>query len=470
MDLWDKCMDIPITGLLKKALEFETVKQLTALALVVILLIIVFVMPKLNITTFDPWQTLILIGIILIALIILVIKVPIEITEIVHSPKETKQTVNVESIENPERGKKGILIDLSHYQDHWVRSDWSQFGSIFHLAKPKWITLIPNIETEARLWDIQEITNEYLFNWHEIPGNDNKSLIKFLKQYPGIDLIEPVEPEKSNDGKVIKVSSEKNLFSLRLYNETGANKVLLTIDDRSIEELLAKNDDKKNILKVFRNRHQLCSKELKTWNGLIFGIPEGGRIITNEVCNAIVKWVRDGGRLIMLGFELGDRHHKTNLNMLAEEFGLRFNSDIVAPEGYKLKSKSYGKEIYFNDIDSTTHPILDGVEKLSMRNLCTLSMEPGAKIILTVGNNRIGRWLNPRYRGGYTEIDPSGVKAKYEFTQATSVPIVAEAPQGLTGEGSVLAIGTWDFFGSHDCFKKQDNYRFVRNLLIWLTR
>lgn len=463
-------MDLPITDWLEQTHKVKTRLTLAAFALVGIFLIIVLFASKLNITTFDPWQTLILIGMILIALIILVIKVPKEPLEKAPSPKDTKQKVSVESIGNPERGKVGILIDLSHYQDHWVLSDWSQFGSIFHLAKPKWIILIPNIETEARLWDMQEITNEYLFNWHEISGNDNKSLTKFLKQYSGIDLIEPVEIEKSNDEKVIKVSSEKKIISLRLYNETGANKVLLTIDDRRIEELLAKNDDKKNILKVFRNRHQLCSKELETWNGLIFGIPEGGRIITNEVCNAIVKWVRDGGRLILLGFELGDRHHKTNLNMLAEEFGLRFNSDIIAPEGYKLKSKPYGKEIYFNDINSTTHPILDGVKKLSMRNLCTLSVEPGAKIILTVGNNRIGRWLNPRYKGGYTEIDPSGVEAKYEFTQATSVPIVAEAPQGLTGEGRVLAIGTWDFFGSHDCFKKQDNYLFVRNLLIWLTR
>lgn len=220
---------------------------------------------------------------------------------------------------------------------------------------------------------------------------------------------------------------------------------------------------------------QYTLAKLKEWKGLIFGIPYWKKI-NQETHNVIVNWVRNGGRLLLLGYELGGRHHKTNFSWIFDEdFGVRFNSDIVAPENAITpenliisRHEAYGKEIHFNFIESPCHPILEGVRHLCMKNLSTLSVEPGSKVILTVGNNGICRAINPRYNKDGWISSPVVVECDLN-TSASSVPIIAEAPQDLTGEGSVLAIGTWEFLDVDPCFKEADNYIFVRNLLKWLT-
>ena len=45
---------------------------------------------------------------------------------------------------------------------------------------------------------------------------------------------------------------------------------------------------------------------------------------------------------VITGFELGERHHGTNLNQLVYDFGLSFNSDVVVSP----KAASSGKQYY----------------------------------------------------------------------------------------------------------------------------
>lgn len=205
---------------------------------------------------------------------------------------------------------------------------------------------------------------------------------------------------------------------------------------------------------------------LSNWRGLVFGIPYH-EVISQNVLNAIVNWVWRGGHLILLGYELGERHHRTNLNLLSDRFfGLRFNSDIVAPENWRSpRAKPYGKEIEFDDIDSRKHrAIMKGVQKLCMRNTCTITAEPGAITILPVGKNKVSKETNPNYIDGWTS---SGSQDFEIVSEAHWLPVIVEAPQGLCGKGRVIAVGTWDFFGIDECFSSADNYKFVRNLLEW---
>ncbi len=84
----------------------------------------------------------------------------------------------------------------------------------------------------------------YLFTWDEIPGNDNEKLIEFLKQKFGIYWVATAKIE--NDGKTIKVSTEKNSLTLKLNDEE--TKVDLQIDDGRTDEFIVKTeDDKLNI-------------------------------------------------------------------------------------------------------------------------------------------------------------------------------------------------------------------------------
>jgi hypothetical protein len=221
-------------------------------------------------------------------------------------------------------------------------------------------------------------------------------------------------------------------------------------------------------LKAVLDGEQLESDDLARWRGLLLGMPYHQRI-DDRVCKAVVDWVRQGGRLALLGFELGDRHHEANLNALAGEFGLRFNTDIVAPKGWKpANAKPYGAPVAFKDIDPVQHALLEGIEHLCLQNLCTLTVDPGARILLTVGDHGIG-WMTPE-TAQYTDGALKSGRQEFEvIDEASWVPLIAEAPAGLTGAGKVLAIGTWDLLGSaYKLTEDTDNLRLVRNLLAWL--
>lgn len=85
-----------------------------------------------------------------------------------------------------------------------------------------------------------------MFNWDNIPGNDNGKLIEVLKEDFGIDWVEKAKIEKIDDGNTIRVSTEKNSLSLRLNDEK--TKVNLEIDDSiSYEFILLKEKGKLNI-------------------------------------------------------------------------------------------------------------------------------------------------------------------------------------------------------------------------------
>jgi hypothetical protein len=220
-------------------------------------------------------------------------------------------------------------------------------------------------------------------------------------------------------------------------------------------------------LREIQDRRQLIADELKAWSGLLLGIPYQERI-EHSTRYEIVKWVRGGGRLVLLGYELGERHHKTNLNELAGEFGLRFNSDIAAPTDWQPPAKPYGVPIDFAHVQSA-HLAMNAVSRLRLCNLCTLTVEPGADVLLTLGENGLGQlqMADVMYdRQGWLSCP----NQKFEvLANAAWVPVIAEAPKGLTGQGGVLAVGTWQLFRQgYDFPAGFDNLCFVENLLDWL--
>lgn len=67
------------------------------------------------------------------------------------------------------------------------------------------------------------------FNWEDVPGKDSKRFMDFLKRGYGFDWVKKAEINKTDDGKMIRVSTEKNSLSLRL--DDMKNEVNLIIDD-----------------------------------------------------------------------------------------------------------------------------------------------------------------------------------------------------------------------------------------------
>jgi unsaturated rhamnogalacturonyl hydrolase len=97
--------------------------------------------------------------------------------------------------------------------------------------------------------------------------------------------------------------------------------------------------------------------------------------IDDQSIKQIVKWVKAGGVLMLMGNDRGNCEFE-HLNNLAEKFGIHFNGDSRNKvEGAKF---DMGKFDVFPD-----HPIFKGIKKIYLKEISTLSLKNPAKSILT---------------------------------------------------------------------------------------
>ena len=206
---------------------------------------------------------------------------------------------------------------------------------------------------------------------------------------------------------------------------------------------------------------QVRAADLAAWHGILLPLPWKRRLAAATM-EQIVTWVRAGGRLALLGFELGDLHHEANLNELASRFALRFNGDVLAPPDWASSDKRYGVDIALTPTGD--HPLFAGVESLTWRNVQTLAREPGTKPLLKTHDRPV---VTPTPES--VEFSKAGYltmrEPKFELETREAL-IVVEATPYLTGKGRVVAIGTWELL-SHD-LDDVGNRRFAANLLRWL--
>lgn len=232
-----------------------------------------------------------------------------------------------------------------------------------------------------------------------------------------------------------------------------------------------KNANLKEEVEYIHHFEKLDDSRLALWKGLFLMMPYGVNFSPAQI-DRLVRWVRQGGRLVLCGYELGPWHHRTNVNAMAAEFGLRFRSDAVIEEGGEVRGKTYkayNQELPFTNITAPDHSLMRDVTEVCLRNCCSLDLEPGSQVLLKVTPNQI-RELTPNasvYTPDATSQRFQLAPAYQEFSDPVQNPhraIIAEGPSDLSGKGSVIAIGTWDFrtgTGKNDAF--------LRNLFVWLT-
>jgi TIR domain len=215
----------------------------------------------------------------------------------------------------------------------------------------------------------------------------------------------------------------------------------------------------------------LTSDQLSDWQGLMLAFPHE-KLLTPELIADLVSWVRAGGRLVVTGFELGERHHGTNINQLTWHFGVIFNSDVIVNISHTGNpyDKQYDGLLRFSPATDTEHPLLRGVNEIAMRNVCTLHLEPGGKPLVPATPNQVldlddSAAVYSDRGDGKIVLAVGGQK----FRPPVIVPdraIIAEAPRGLTGIGRVVALGTWDFRTDKST---NQNGSFLVNLWSWLA-
>jgi len=218
---------------------------------------------------------------------------------------------------------------------------------------------------------------------------------------------------------------------------------------------------------------ELDDDNIAYWRGIFLAIPYH-QYFNQRLIERIVNWVRDGGHLVVTGYELGERHHETNLNQLIYHFGLSLNGDVIVrgDSTSDKGSKDYGKVLHYDDFVDPHHPILREVTHICARNACSLNLEPGSLPLVRVAPNRIREMKPEEAIFKPSEKDKMYVLASPNqvFGEAYQDPyraLLAIAPKGLTGKGRVLSIGTWDFRPNgpeHKC----DNDVFIKNIWNWM--
>lgn len=211
---------------------------------------------------------------------------------------------------------------------------------------------------------------------------------------------------------------------------------------------------------------RFMSQRLHELSGIILAMPWRARM-KPETISAIVEWVRRGGRLLLLGFELGDRHHDGNLAELSHHFGIDPASDIVGPSGYGDR-KPYNVDVGFDPSEADGHPFTKGLTSIRLVNVQTVRVDPGGVEWLRVGSNIVyrPRRESVRYHGG-TMTMPGG-SAFEPNPDVRWLPVAVKAPRGLCGSGSVHMIGSWDLLGRENAFNG-DNLTLLTRLLNWLS-
>jgi len=216
------------------------------------------------------------------------------------------------------------------------------------------------------------------------------------------------------------------------------------------------------------DQDQLRAADMKSWRGMILGTP-WERQLSPKTIEQIVQWVWRGGRLALLGFELGDLHHKANLNDLAIKFGLQFHADIVAPKNWNsAQGKPYGHVVKLEHSALHEHALTAGVESLEWYNLQSLSFVPGGNSLVCVDDNLLGTPQPGSVIFPDRQLRLLGDKFDF-FEGGADACVAAFAPEGLTTPGAVVGIGTWQLLRPNHGKLSIGSQRFMMNLMHWLT-
>ncbi|MCX7876466.1 MAG: rhamnogalacturonan acetylesterase [Melioribacteraceae bacterium] len=154
---------------------------------------------------------------------------------------------------------------------------------------------------------------------------------------------------------------------------------------------------------------------------------ENPNYIDEKSIDEIVKWVYDGGVLVLLANDFGNCEFE-KLNKLSEKFGIHFNeisrNNVTGTDFHKGK---------FDKLPN--HPIFLNVNSIYMKEISTLKLSANAKAILT-DNNEV-------------------IIASSEY-----------------GKGFVFAVGDpWlynEYFDNRKLPKEFENYKAAKNLFSWL--
>jgi len=182
------------------------------------------------------------------------------------------------------------------------------------------------------------------------------------------------------------------------------------------------------------NEFPITSASLQKYKLLIFACPDSSKFKPEEI-QALLSYVSDGGKLLLLNHAGGDQGRRTNLGEITSPLGIIFNNDEVLDPVTNLDVESYPLIK-----DFIQHPILQGIDNICYRIGCSLDVTANAIPLALTANS-------------------------------------AETPQkavlGLIfyGRGHILVSGSYEMFQDEvkGGITHSNNAKLVTNIAQWLT-
>jgi len=209
-------------------------------------------------------------------------------------------------------------------------------------------------------------------------------------------------------------------------------------------------------LKLGKIEAGLTYEKLSAYNVFIIGVPIAEEYLTPEEIGDMVKYVQDGGSLLIVADRGGDYENKSNLNDLTEYFGVKINSDHLFEKineteiSPRVKINQFAKHFITREIDTIIHS-----------GGCTLEIDK------SVENDSID--VNPIAFSPEESIWHKLFNGEtWTEEELSKQPIIAAVHYYL---GKVVIIGNLSIFSNlHDSYgiHASDNFKMVSNIISWL--
>lgn len=197
-------------------------------------------------------------------------------------------------------------------------------------------------------------------------------------------------------------------------------------------------------------------EKLNKYNIFIIGVPTTDSNLNPDEIEALVKYVNDGGSLLLLNDKGGDYDNKNNLSELSKHFGITFNSDRL------FDDKNFSKKSSHPIIkDFKKHFITKEITEIIHSSGCTLNIDK------SIENEKI------EVKAIAFSSEESSRHKYFDGNDWVEEPVQKVPVIGIThfGLGKVLALGNLSLFSSLQQsygINAADNFKLVSNMISWL--
>jgi hypothetical protein len=209
-------------------------------------------------------------------------------------------------------------------------------------------------------------------------------------------------------------------------------------------------------LKLGKIEAGITYEKLSAYNVFIIGVPIAKSYLTPEEIEDLLKYVNDGGSLLIINDKGGDYENKNNLSELTKHFGIKFNHDqLFDNENFSKDNsrpiiKEFKKHFITRDITQIIHSVG-----------CTLEIDKSVEnedidVNAVAFSSEESAWH--KYFDGEEWVDEP----------VKSLPIIAIGHHSM---GKIVAIGNLSLFsGFHDSYgiHAADNFKLISNVISWL--